>query len=50
MILAAGTEDYIRAYGFWKQGLFPNKGSWGEQPSKLVLAMEHIDGLIKSDN
>jgi hypothetical protein len=40
------AQEYLNIYRYWKQGHFPNRGTWAEQPHKLVRVMETIDGII----
>lgn len=38
--------EYLKVYTYWNKGHYPNAGTWADQPHKLVLAMEYIDGII----
>jgi len=38
--------EYLAVHRFWKAGQYPNRGTWAEQPVKLVRIMEYIDGII----
>ena len=37
--------DYFRIYQYWQKGQFPNRGTWAEQPYRLVMIMEAINGF-----
>jgi len=39
-------NEYLRVYPYWKEHQYPNRGTWAEQPNKLVEAMEAFDGII----
>ena len=40
------ASEYLRIYQYWKQGQYPNTGTWAQQPHKLVRIMETIDGIV----
>ena len=42
--------DYFRIFKYWKDGQYPNTGTWAEQPNKLVLMMECIDDQTANGN
>jgi len=39
---------FIRAYNYFKQGFFPNEGSWLNQPAKLLDAFSVIEKALTS--
>jgi hypothetical protein len=39
---------FIRAYNYFKQGFFPNEGSWLNQPAKLLNAFSVIEKALTS--
>jgi len=41
---AQEVNEYFYVYKYWKQAQYPNSGTWAEQPYRLVLTMEAIDG------
>jgi len=43
VIDAMEIGDYFQVFKYWKQGQYPNLGTWAEQPYKLVMMMESID-------
>ena len=43
VIDAVEIGDYFQVFKYWKQGQYPNSGTWAEQPYKLVMMMESID-------
>ena len=40
------ANSYLQVYRYWQHHQYPNDGTWAEQPNKLVLAMEYIDGIV----
>jgi len=42
--------DYFQVFKYWKQGQYPNSGTWAEQPYKLVMMMESIDEQSTNTN
>ncbi len=50
VIDAQEIGDYFRIYKYWKDGQYPNTGTWAEQPNKLVLMMECIDDQTANGN
>jgi hypothetical protein len=40
------ANGYLQVYKYWRSNLFPNEGTWADQPNKLVLAMEYLDGIV----
>lgn len=40
------AKMYLSIYQYWKDGKYPNSGSWAEQPNKLVEIMEYIESVI----
>jgi hypothetical protein len=50
VIDVAEVGDYFHIYKYWQQNQYPNSGTWAEQPSRLVLTMECIDGHTQSEN
>jgi hypothetical protein len=43
-------NDYFRIHKYWQQGHYPNAGTWAQQPNKLVLIIEAIDGYTTNAN
>lgn len=40
------VNQYLKVYQYWRNGQYPNRGTWADQPYKLVKAMEYLDGII----
>ena len=38
--------QYLAIHRYWRNGNYPNTGTWAEQPYKLVKIMEYIDGTL----
>ena len=50
VIDAQEVGDYFRIYRYWKDGQYPNTGTWAEQPNRLVMMMECIDDQTTNGN
>jgi hypothetical protein len=44
------ASQYLEVYRYWKDGKYPNRGTWAEQPHKLVRIMEALDGIVRESN
>lgn len=45
-MVTAQSREYIRAFGFYKDGFLPNPGGWLNQPAKLMDVFLIIDSEI----
>ncbi len=36
---------YFRVHDYWEKGMFPNSGTWADQPHRLVMIMEALSGF-----
>jgi hypothetical protein len=40
------SSIYLEAFHFYKQGLFPNAGSWLDMPAKLIDVLRFLDFFV----
>ncbi len=40
--ISSDVGEYLKIYSYWIQGLLPEIGTWRDQPSKIVEAMDMI--------
>jgi hypothetical protein len=47
-IVTRQSANFLRAFQFYKQGYFPNEGTWLAQPAKMLDAFEAIEKELKA--
>ncbi|MFH2146290.1 MAG: hypothetical protein ABII75_09750 [Candidatus Omnitrophota bacterium] len=47
-IVTRQSANFLRAFQFYKEGYFPNAGSWLDQSAKMLDAFEVIDKELQA--